>query len=289
MDLSLEDNYIFIKEEVEKAIDIRKFITTSSELYLLYSEEQSNAHLPERSIPINSMVRFVTYEDIFNHISIYTHPLNSLLSIHKESLVLRESEIETYSTLCDVFKAARACMKTLQCHPISHYLMCMWGLMFQLKNLLKKESFGERTGQELFTNCLIRSIEERVGTSVQLNDKQRDLLVRAMLMDPFTKNTLKSVFPSICKQTRIAAQKKELVSELTGLIRKLRELKSSEEEEETEPAKKKKKKSDDMVDIFAFLEPVREQTDVNAPITKDPELKWFVDEYLSKDQTCSSN
>ncbi len=230
------------------------------------------------------MIRFVTYEELFNHISIYYEPLNKILNIDNESLIIKESEVETYTALCEVFKIVRICMKTLQTHPISHYLLCMWGAIFQLKSLLKKETFGERTGQELFTNGLIDHITKRVSTNTQLKDIQRDLLIRAMLMDPLAKTALGTVFPTICKQTRIAAQKKELTNELTNIIRKIRDLQIDEEVE-----KVSKKKKQDNLDIFAFMNPIKEVIDISTPISKDSELKWFLDEYLLKDQNCNTN
>jgi hypothetical protein len=290
LDLCLEDNYIYIKEEVDKSVAVRQYITTHSEIRQLYADEQVACGLTVRAVPINSMIRFVTYEEVFQHLSTNSDPINRVLEEKKQDLVIKDSEILTYRTLCEVFAVIRDCMKTLQVHPISHYLPCMWGALYNLELLLKKDSFaasdGLSTGQYLFTTGVMDTIKLRL-TDTQLKDKQRDLLVRAMLLDPFTKKSLGNEFPAICRQTRIAAQKKELLLELTALIRKVRDV--ANVVEELEPEKPTKKKKVEPTNIFGFMTPPKEPIDKNAPISRDPEIKWFTEEYLAKDQICQDS
>ena len=74
LDLSVEDNYNpdsgnGIQAEIDKFIAIRKFLTQTSSIEKDYLKAQAQRKEGKSSsFPINSMVRFVTHKESFDHV-----------------------------------------------------------------------------------------------------------------------------------------------------------------------------------------------------------------------------
>jgi hypothetical protein len=294
LDLSLEDVYIFIREEVEKLTTIRQLLTIKNN-ETQYHKQQVLKHLPEQCFPITALVRFVTHQQPFTHASKYHEVINLTLELLKNpTLMLKESEIETIKSCVPVFEIVHAGMKATQMTDahLANYLPIMYGIMHQLDLLGKTDKrFIARSGQELFRQGVYDAIKLRIESS-QLNESQRDLMIRSIMMDPYFKSKIATIFPSITSRTSMIARcRKALEAELKEIVRDVRDKQivideESSEEEPPPTAPKKKKKVQKDVDLFAYLadEPTGDE---DCPLAKDPEILWFSD-YLKNDQGIGS-
>lgn len=286
-DLVLEDNYVYIQEEVDKAVAIRKFVTVGSN-EKIYFTKQLAAGLPEKRFPINSMVRFVTHRDSFTHIVCYQQQLIDLLEEKGElDLVLKDTEIETYREVANIFDMMRNVMDKLQSCSICYFMPLFWGIYQKLVLLQKNETrFPPRSGQLLFISGVKESILKRI-TDTQLTQHQRDLMMKAMLMEPYIKPSILEIFPTVNKQTVLARSKRELLNELTQIIRKKHESQVTIRDLNVEEPNPKKKKVED--DFLSFLAP--NEDDEEEPVSttsKDKEYVWFK-KYLDGEQICLSS
>jgi len=289
LDLSNESGHIWIKEEVDKEISVRQILTVKNNETVYFKEVTELLGLPTQSFPINSMVRFVTHEDAFVHVSKYSLAINSSLErLGKQHLLLKESEIDTIAAVCDVFKLVRSAMKMTQDEQshIAHFLPIMYGVILGLDNLCKNERFAPSTGQLLFVKQARDDLVERITGSSQLNDAQRTMYIKAMYMDPYYKGLLDKIFPTLTSKTSFMSRcRKELETELQSLITKSRQITPITAITTSLP---KNSPIDSSLHLLGYLQ---SSPQISSPTTtivsKDPEFKWFQG-YLNDNQAISS-
>jgi hypothetical protein len=124
-----------------------------------------------------------------------------------------------------------------------------------------------------------------------LNEKQRDHLIKAMLMEPFFKGQITKIFPAYTNKTAMMGRcRKELENELLAVITRRRQGNiqgiQGQRPMSVRPTTIKEKDRSD-IDIFAYLAPEEPTTTENTSIARDPEVKWIQD-YLKNDQSIGS-
>ena len=303
LDLSLEDNYLTcIKEEVDKFVKIRQYLTATTSVGQEYTRCQEKHCDTIKSFPINSMVRFVTHEDAFNHIKIFWRACNETLESNGQgSLILKESEVQTSEGCSMIFEMVRHAMKELQGSMCCKYLPILYGLILKLEKLKSNHPnlFVAATGQELFRVGVMASISKRVGgegEDKQLTLATRKCLVKAMLMEPYLKCKidvktggleLSKVFPRWIRSRFNEECKKELVKECEHLIQQsivgTGTVEDGDSSSDEEPKKKKKKKNEHAESMLEFLEDEGDMTRDSEKKKVNDELEWFKKKYLESD------
>ena len=309
LDLSLEDNYdTTINEEVKKLKKIREFITSKTSIEQKYFEYQySKCQLPTQSFPINSLVRFVTHQQVFDHVCSYWKACNAMF-IDDDSLILKESEILTLRGCSIIFNEVRTTMLEMQSSMCCKYFALLYGLIISLKNLPSKQGMKEiftdagikKSTQDLLRLGIISSIERRIcgidheGKNSQLTKDAKTFLIKSMLMEPYLKSKIdvkfmekeSKIFPQIIRNTTVEDAKKQLIKELEIIIKINKKNQDSIQNifsDNESPLKKKKKdvNEDFNKSIMDNLESdTSEEEDVDEDIIGNNELKWFKKNYL---------
>jgi hypothetical protein len=318
-DLCLEDHYKptsghGIEEEVDKFVEVRKYLTQTTRVEKQYFAAQERRNSGKSTpFPINSMVRFVTHQAAFDHIHQNWRSCNEVAEHNtKLELILTESEVTTARGASLVFKVVHAYMIQMQAAGCCLYLMILWGCHQRLHSLkdLYASTFTERTGQEYLRVGTMNSILLRATTS-QLVDDTRKLLVRAMIMEPYLKGVIdqkttgvaSKIFPEWIKMRYVEDRKKELVKELEYIIEndhvaidgdESGDSSHDEGSSEEEKQKRKKKKMNLTSDLFNFMDDEIERSTSDSDNTtsrstkKNEQLNWFKKNYLDTNLSCKS-